>query len=300
VEPTAQQVREQLSRMLASEPFANADRLSRFLRYVVERTLDGESDQLKEYAVGVSVFDRSEQYDPRVDSIVRVEAGRLRTKIDEYYRSRDGSDAIVIRLPKGSYAPVFELRSGATAQSVPPSPQRAAGRNWRWPAVALAVALVALVAVIVWPAAPAAPPGVSIAVLPFEVFSNAPDHQLLAARLTDGVTSELARLGTVSVVSRTSAQQFAGARRSIREMAQALGAALVLEGSVEAEGEVVRVNGRLVDAAIDRKIWVEEFVGQVGDLGALQRRIAVATTAAIDTRQKAQGTRQKAQGTRHK
>ena len=84
MEPTAEEVRQQLDRILASDLFANADRLSRFLRYVVERTLAGEGDQLKEYAVGVGVFDRGEQYDPRVDSIVRVEASRLRTKIDEY------------------------------------------------------------------------------------------------------------------------------------------------------------------------------------------------------------------------
>ena len=128
--------------------------------------------------------------------------------------------------------------------------------------------------------------------LPFEVFSTDPDQQLLAARLTDGVTSDLARLGTVSVVSRTSARQFGGAGGSIREVAQALGADLLLEGSVETNGEVVRVNGRLVDAAIDRKIWVEEFVGQVGDLGALQRQIAAATAAA-SARHKAEGTRQK-------
>ena len=84
MEPTADQVRDQLDRILASEAFANADRLSRFLRYIVERTLAGEGDRLKEYAVGVGVFERNEQYDPRVDSIVRVEAGRLRAKIDEY------------------------------------------------------------------------------------------------------------------------------------------------------------------------------------------------------------------------
>ena len=110
MEPTAEEVRRQLDRILASDLFANADRLSRFLRYVVERTLAGEGDQLKEYAVGVGVFDRGEQYDPRVDSIVRVEASRLRTKIDEYYRSANGADAVVIRLPKGTYTPEFEAR----------------------------------------------------------------------------------------------------------------------------------------------------------------------------------------------
>ena len=281
MEPTADEVREQLARILASEVFANTDRLSRFLRYVVERTLAGESDQLKEYAVGLGVFDRSEQYDPRVDSIVRVEASRLRTKIDEYYRSHDGSDAILIRLPKGSYAPVFERRPG-TASVAPSAAHRPAVRSsWRWWAVGLALATAAAVAIVAWRAASATTPEVAIAVLPFEVFSTDPAQQLLAARLTDGVTSELARLGTVSVVSRTSAQQFAGARRSIREMAQALGANFVLEGSVETNGDAVRVSGRLVDGAIDRKIWVEDFVGRVGELHDLQRRIADATAAAV-------------------
>ena len=117
VEPTAEEVRRQLDRILASDLFANADRLSRFLRFVVERTLAGEGDQLKEYAVGVGVFDRGEQYDPRVDSIVRVEASRLRTKIDEYYRSTNGADSVVIRLPKGTYTPEFEARPPSIVDS---------------------------------------------------------------------------------------------------------------------------------------------------------------------------------------
>ena len=71
----------QLDRILASDVFANADRMSRFLRFVVERALAGESDQLKEYVVGIEVFGRDDRYDPRLDSIVRVEARRLRTKI---------------------------------------------------------------------------------------------------------------------------------------------------------------------------------------------------------------------------
>jgi TolB-like protein len=291
MEPTANQVRDQLDRILTSEVFANADRLSRFLRYVVERTLAGEADQLKEYAVGVGVFERSEQYDPRVDSIVRVEASRLRAKIDEYYRSRDGADPVVIRLPKGGYTPVFELRPGPTPKSLPVQARRPDGRTRRWLALALVLATT-LVAVIVgwragiWPASGPTTQVAAVAVLPFEAFSADPAQQLLAARLTDGVTSDLARLGTVGVVSRTSALQFAGARRSIREVAKALGADLVLEGSVEANGETVRVSGRLVDAAIDRKIWVEDFVGRTSDLGELQRRIAAATAAAAASRGK--------------
>ena len=72
-------VRAELDRILASKGFATAGRLSKLLRYVVDKTLAGETDQLKEYSVGIEVFERDEKYDPRLDSIVRVEAGRLRT-----------------------------------------------------------------------------------------------------------------------------------------------------------------------------------------------------------------------------
>ena len=83
--PTADDVRHQLDRLLASSGFANAGRMSRFLKFVVEKTLAGESERLKEYVIGIEVFDRDASYDPRLDSIVRVEAARLRTKLAEYY-----------------------------------------------------------------------------------------------------------------------------------------------------------------------------------------------------------------------
>ena len=84
VDVTEAEVRAELDRIFASKGFGGAGRLSRLLRYVVDRTLAGESDQLKEYVVGVEVFDRDASYDPRLDSIVRVEAGRLRSRLDEF------------------------------------------------------------------------------------------------------------------------------------------------------------------------------------------------------------------------
>src|SRR5215475_5372221 len=77
MQPTADEVRAELERALASVSFVGTTRLSRFLHFVVERSLAGESDRLKEYVIGIEVFDRDEHYDPRIDSIVRVEAGRL-------------------------------------------------------------------------------------------------------------------------------------------------------------------------------------------------------------------------------
>src|SRR5262245_27366814 len=85
--------------------------MTRFLKYVVEQALAGASDQVKEYVIGVEVFQRDQQYDPRLDSIVRVEAKRLRTKLDEYYAGPGSNDAVIIRIPRGSYVPLFEQRT---------------------------------------------------------------------------------------------------------------------------------------------------------------------------------------------
>ena len=112
MQPTPDEVRAELERVLASGSFAGTSRLSRFLRFVVEQSLAGEAERLKEYVIGVEVFDRDERYDPRIDSIVRVEAGRLRARLDEYYRGAGAIDVVAIVLEKGSYAPAFVRRAG--------------------------------------------------------------------------------------------------------------------------------------------------------------------------------------------
>jgi hypothetical protein len=81
--------------------------LIRFLRYVVERTIEGKTEELKEYAIGVEVFDRGESFDTRTDTIVRVQARRLRSKLKEYYDAEGKTDAVVIELPKGRYVAAF-------------------------------------------------------------------------------------------------------------------------------------------------------------------------------------------------
>jgi len=293
--PAPEEVRGQLDRLLASDGFANAERLSRFLRFVVERALAGEADQLKEYVVGLGVFDRDEQYDPRIDSIVRVEAGRLRAKVEAYYHGEGRNDAVVISIPRGSYAPVFERRRiDAPPSPVPDGAGLAPVRRpaaWRLGLGAL-VAAVALVAVAAWRVGlwaidGQAVPAVTVAVLPFVHYSTEEAGRLLAARVTDGVTSELARLGTVGVVSRTSALQFGGGGRPLREVAQALNADMVMEASLFVDGDRVRVEARLVDAALDRKVWVEDFEGRVADLRDLERRVATAAAAAALSRRSA-------------
>ena len=100
-------VRRQLNRILGSDVFRRSAQMERFLKLVVERSLSGHPEELKEYILGKDVFHRGEDYDPRADSIVRVEAQRLRRKLREYYETHGNADPVLIDLPAGSYVAAF-------------------------------------------------------------------------------------------------------------------------------------------------------------------------------------------------
>ena len=281
-------VRAEVDRILASKGFASAGRLSRLLRHAVDKTLANETDQLKEYAVGVEVFDRGADYDPRLDSIVRVEAGRLRSRLDEYYLGEGALSAIRVSLPRGGYSVQFERRNGTPVAPVvtEPIPPPATVRRSKAAAPLIAGLICAVGAMVVWLGGwnRAVPPDArpSMAVLAFEPNMPGADNERLAQRLTEGVTSELARLGTVSVASYTSAMQFKAQRRPMREIASALNAGFVLEASIDDEGGAVLVVARLVDTSTDRKIWVSDYRGDRSDVRGISTRIALdASTAAL-------------------
>ena len=106
-------LRSHLEKILSSAGFAHSQRMSRFLRFAVEQTMQGRGDKIKEYLVGVEVFDKEPSYDPQIDPIVRVEARRLRSKLKRYYETDGREDALRIDFPKGSYVPVFQERNSA-------------------------------------------------------------------------------------------------------------------------------------------------------------------------------------------
>jgi len=104
---SADAIQLELRKILASETFSHSERLCRFLRFTVEEAVQGRGAKLKEYQIGVEVFDRKAAYDPRADPIVRVEAGRLRAKLEKYYRAEGRDDPVLISFRKGSYVPAF-------------------------------------------------------------------------------------------------------------------------------------------------------------------------------------------------
>jgi Tol biopolymer transport system component len=105
--PNREKILAAMERALRAEQFALSSRLSRFLRYVVTETVEGRSAALKEYAIGVSVYDRGTDFDPKTDSIVRVDAVKLRNRLSEYYAGSGATDEVRIAIPKGGYVATF-------------------------------------------------------------------------------------------------------------------------------------------------------------------------------------------------
>ena len=110
-------VRAQLSRILSSSAFVNSPRMTSFLKFVVETTLQGKAAHIKEYLIAVEVFEKADSYDPQADSTVRTEASKLRAKLTRYYETEGQEDPLVITIPKGSYVPAFADRRKKTILS---------------------------------------------------------------------------------------------------------------------------------------------------------------------------------------
>ena len=245
--PTADAVRAQLTRILGSHAFAHAPMLRRLLQHLVEQTLSG-AHELKEYAVGVDVFERGADFDPRTDTIVRVQARRLRAKLDEFYRSDGVADPVLIELPKGQYR--VECRAKA-----------AAGEP-----------------------APAADEGPSIVVLPFVNLNADPETDFLTDGLTEELIGALASVVELKVVARTSAFHFKGRTDDIRKIGQELGVRTALEGSVRIHQQRMRVMAQLIDLTNGLHLWSESYDRTLGAVFDIQEEIARAIVDALQLR----------------
>ena len=106
--PDNRAVLQQFAKIMEGALFARSEQLSRFLRFLLERHLAGRDLELKESVIGVEVFGRSPEYNPRLDPIVRTEARRLRSRLTEYYAEEGKDDPVVIEIPKGGYTPSIQ------------------------------------------------------------------------------------------------------------------------------------------------------------------------------------------------
>jgi TolB-like protein/Flp pilus assembly protein TadD len=241
---SADSIRRELDRILSSRTFRSAAAQRNFLRYAVIEELQGRGHLLKEYAIGVAVFSKGESFDPRLDSIVRSEARKLRARLARYFESEGRADPLRIHLPLGRYVPVITERSGfEPAVSKSPS-----GRNLR------------------------------LAVLPFACRSANRRDESFSDGLTDELTHAFTRIPGLDVVSRTSAFQFKGQRIDVREIGRRLNVHAVIEGSVKVLRHRIRVIAQLADTLNGHALWSGSYDRKLTDLFAVQQELSSTVT----------------------
>jgi len=274
VESQGQAARSQLERVLGSPGFAGNERLSRFLRFIVERHLEGRDHELKEAVIAIEVFGRRPDYNPRHDAIVRTEAGRLRARLAEYYMGVGKDDELVIELPKGGYVPRFQQAEAAceTAAPLPVQGEHRLGTRL-WLVVALAGLAAALATVGWWWLQYKSAP-IAIAVLPLENLSQDSSSDYFADGLTDELIRHLSIIDGLAVRSRTSSFTFKGKPRNVRDVGKQLGADYILEGSVLRAPQQLRINAQLVRVRDDFLLWSGKFDRELTDVFAIQEEIS--------------------------
>jgi len=203
----------------------------------------------------MDVFDRTSEYDPNIDAIVRVEARRLRAKLKAYYEEGQGTaDRVLIGLRPGSYVPVFRW---IDAQPIKDREEIGA----------------------------LPPPGRKcIAVLPFVNMSPEPEQDHFCDGITEEITNSLTRLSGLNVIARTSAFHFKGSNIDIREVGQRLGADLVIEGSVRKAGEQLRITAQAIQTESGHHLWSETFRRELKDVFAIQEEIAQSVAKLLSLR----------------
>ncbi|NOQ93009.1 MAG: hypothetical protein GQ547_00060 [Methylophaga sp.] len=237
------QINECFAKILSSPMFARAGRQQRFLSYIMAETLEGRAEKLKGYSIGIEVFDRESSFDPAIDSIVRVEAGRLRSKLREYYDDEGHADPVRFKLPKGSYAIQIEWQEEGLTQ-----PHNAKAATF--------------------------PPLVedlpSLAVLPFSNIATDSARDYFSDGMTDSLISMLSRLSGLFIISKQSSFTYKSSKKSSKQIAAELGVRYLLEGSVQHAGDQIRVTAQLIDTKNDGHVWSDSYDRELKDIFALQ------------------------------
>ena len=243
-----EKIREQLDRILSSKTFHTVERLKRFLSFIVGETIEGHGDQLKEFVVGIQVFGKEASFDPRNDPIVRVQARRLRARLDRYYQEEGRHDELFIDLPKGGYSAVFRSREA-------PAPKRS-----------ITAALVSRNTVLV---------------LPFVDLSREGDLGYLCKSICQEIIHALTGLESARVI----AWEMAPAGNGVpnRDAGVRPNAAAVVTGSVQKSGEDLRIMFQVIDGASGSYLWSENLDRTLGNQFQIQEEVAGAVRAKLQS-----------------
>jgi adenylate cyclase len=306
--PSAEQVKAELARVLGSSVFAQAGRSTEFLRFVVEETLAGRADRLKGYTIAIEVFGKPPEFDAQTDPLVRVEAGRLRRRLIEYYHGDGRDDSVRIALPKNGYAPTFGAIPIETAPAAAPSASKLRRRKrslllrgavlgsivataaalltwfalYRGAPPAPAPALSSITAAARAHAGPVSAVGPRLLVLPVENLSGDASLDAVAAGTTEEVIRALVAFNIFATASTTG---HALETADLFALRKEFDAGYVLTGSVRSANGALRFTLRLVDTEVGTQLWSRAFDEQAdhGDAITMEERIGLTTAEVLSS-----------------
>jgi TolB-like protein len=223
------EIRLELEKILKTRAFVKSPLIARFLRFVVETTLDGHGNQIKEYTVAVTVLDKPHSFNPQLDASVRINAIRLRKMLSEYYQQEGNEEKIRIELPKGTYLPHFshiiQEAEIITGELKPVSPEI----------------------------------DETICILPFTGFIQHPSLDFSISGFCEFLSEKLSLFQDIKVISFHSASRFMQEDGSIENIGKALGVSYYLTGSIELDQDQFQVSFQLIDAQSNAYIWSQQM-----------------------------------------
>ncbi|WP_199902499.1 hypothetical protein [Azospirillum sp. B4] len=254
--PSPWAVREQVDRLRASPQFTGSERLLAFLHFVVEETLERGGGGLKEAVIGNAIYGREPPYDPRIDSTVRVEARRLRRKLEDHYAGAGRHDPVVITLPTGGYVPLFSLNAASMDGETDAPAPKVDGPTF------------------------IQGHGAAVAVMPFRALNRDGDDESFADGLTDELIYALGRAQGLRVTSRGVAFQYKDRGWSVPALAQELGVDVVLQGTVRRQEGMLRVTVEVSNPQ-GFVLWSDRIDAPDQERLRLQERIAATVLSRV-------------------
>jgi TolB-like protein len=244
-----------LQKILASPSFAVSGILRRFLSFVVEETMNGRANQIKEYTIGVHVLDKPFGFNPQQDAIVRIHGGRLRRALHQYYMHDGADDPICIAIPKGGYVPVFESKKrapevsdlAAASEQLPSKKAVPRLRNTK-----------------------KKDPRIVVAVMPFNHSEINPFNRVFAQNLVEQLNTDLSHFQEIQVIGQYCTNQFNSDKNSLHELRQVFAAQYVITGHVQASDLMIRCCVQLISTQSSEQVWSQVYNMELSNGGQLQ------------------------------
>ena len=220
-----------LDKICSSDEFSAKDKTCRLLRFLVDETLAGRGENLKQYTIGTTVFKRRKDFNSELDPVVRIQAGRLRRSLELYYAYEGKDDPIRITIPKGTYVPLFLPKHSDALQ-------RDTERETKFESLDIIRPL--------------------IAVLPFQNLTGDPNQDYFVQGFTEELTIELTHYEDFQVAACRSVAQVSDPKDS-HEIARKMGAHFTIEGSMRMDEKNVKISVKVVDSTTSEHIWAEQY-----------------------------------------